>query len=353
MYDKKGVLNLKTIKEIIEAKNPGDIFTGNINTLKKEYRDYVKICHPDANKTKDENISSNAMTNLSYLYEKAKEDIDKGYWFYGNMIKIYGIDKKTYSLNFIKKHNFELGEMYISSSCVMYLVDKKFKQFYNNFIKRISNFKYADSLMKDEFEKYLPTKLSNFETKDGKLGLVIKKTKDVLSLRDILNYYNGNIPDRHVAWILSSLYNLACYLSYNKIVHNNITVDTYFISPLYHSGCLLGGWWYTTQEKEKMIGTTGEVLSVMTKTTKDLKLSDTKTDLESIKLLGRIILGSRSGAKLSEIGVPAPFIAWLRGITNNNAFETYRIWKDKILIESYGERKFVEMKLDENILYKK
>lgn len=343
---------MKTIKEITEAKNPGDIFTGNINTLKKEYRDYIKICHPDINNFEDKNISSNAMTNLSHLYEKAKEDIDNGYWFHKNMIKIYGIDKKTYSLSFRKKHNFELGEMFIGSSCIMYLVEGKFKSFYDNFIKRISEFKYADISMENEFKKYLPTKLSTFEAKDGKLGLVIKKTKDVLSLRDVLDYYKGNIPDKHVAWILSSLYNLACYLSYNKMVHNNITVDTYFISPLYHSGCLLGGWWYTTQEKEKMIGTTGEVLSIMTKTTKESKLSDTKTDLESIKLIGRTILGSRSGAKLSEIGVPASFISWLRGMTSDNAFETYRTWKDKILIESYGERKFIEMKLDENILYK-
>jgi hypothetical protein len=339
-----------TAVDILNMNFVGDLFTNDRNKVKSEYIQLSKTWHPDCNDNSDE--SNAVMAKINIFYEKALNLIDQNKWEGKNFIRISSIDKKAYEIRYRVSCNFELGTMYITDSIVAYIIDGKHKDFYENAVKNIKNFKYANDKMKSEISKYLPIILAEFDTTDNNLGLIIQKTPDLLLLKDVLEYYNNNIPDRHVAWILSSLYNITCYIDYINMSHNAISLNTYFISPKYHSGALLGGWWYAVNQNSKMLGVPKEIYNILPPKTKEFKISNITTDLESIRHIGKQLLGEKNGCKVKyNKDVPKAFVDWLLIGSSEKAVEEYSKWT-KVLENSYGKRKFVNMDLSSDKLYK-
>lgn len=336
-----------TAELILKAKFPGDIFSSDKEAIKSEYRALAKKWHPDMNES---SIASEVFNKLNLLYNKAISSTPDEIKSKSNALSLLATNGKTYRLKYKVIHKFELGEMYVADTIIAYSFQKEYKEFYENSIERIKALDYADETMKNEVLKYMPTIINNFET-DDRYFLVIKKTDDLFLLRDLLEYHGGEIPVKHVAWILSSLYNITCFFHYNKISHNALTLDNYLVSPIYHSGSITGGWWYTVEQEEKMIGVNKETFKIMPTKAKTSKMATIKTDLESIKLIGRQLLGTPSGSALiTDKDIPKPISDWLRGISSSNPFEEYEKWV-KVLYESFGNRKFIEMTIDKNDFY--
>jgi hypothetical protein len=339
---------MKSANEILRIVNPGDLFSNDESTMKGEYRNLAKHWHPDVHK--DSTVASEVMTKINTLYAEGLKLLKDGKWVKGNFIQFKAKNGKTYKLHYLTEHTFELGKCYIGKSIVSYVVDKTHKDFYDNYLKRITNFKYANPDMKAEFEKYLPVTESTFET-DEFFGVIVRKPDDVLSLRDALTYFKGTLPDRHVAWILSSLYNMACFLDYNKLSHNGINIDNYFISPQFHSGMLLGGWWYTVGYGEKLTGAPKNVFDIMTLQTKRDKIGTYITDLDSIRQIGRELCGDKfSNNLLKSSTIPSAITEWLIGGSLKKPIDEYVAW-GKALDSGYGKRTFVELKLSASDLY--
>ena len=77
------------------------------------------------------------------------------------------------------------------------------------------------------------------------------------------------------------------------------------------------------------------------------KKSETLTDLESVKLLGRQLLGEANCRKLSlDASVPEPFRAFLINASGENPYEEFSRW-DRVLKASYGKRRFVTMNIED------
>lgn len=326
------------------------MFTGNKDKAKKEYIAYLKEYHPDKH-IGDERYNE-VTKKINNLYQKAIEMLDSGHWVEVGLIRIKSIDGQKFTMKYNVEHSFELGKCYIGNNSILYLIDEEHSDFVENALSKINNLNYANDDMKTEFQKYLPNILKKFETFDKKTVILIKKTEDVFSLKDILKYYNGKVPPRHVVWILSSLYNMACFLYVNKLSHNGITIDNYYISPLYHSGLLLGGWWYTVPLGDKMLGVPADIYSVMSPEMQTLKKGDYLIDLEAIRLIGRTLLGDKNGIELlDDKEIPTPLINWVRGLPVNNPMKEYKQW-EKVILDSYGKREFIVMNIDINKMYK-
>jgi hypothetical protein len=339
-----------TARDILFAKNVGDIFTNDKNIIKSEYIVLSKRWHPDYNDNSDE--SNAVMSKINLLYDNALKLIENKKWEGNNFLQLCDKNNKLYHIKYLSRHNFELGSMFICDDKVVYLLDKDYKNFYINYMNNIKTLKYADDKMKSEFNKYLPIKNEYFETNDNKFAIIVNKTDDLFLLEDVWEYYSGNIPDRHVAWILSSLYNIACYLNYNNISHNGIDMKNYFISPKYHSGALLGGWWYTVNTNQKMLGISKSLYDVLPPRIKEDKLGNITTDLESIRLIGKQLLGEKNGCKIKyNKNLPQPIVNWLLMGSSENAFVEYSKW-NTVLTNAYGKRKFIDMGLSSEILYK-
>ncbi|RII34008.1 hypothetical protein D2A34_12545 [Clostridium chromiireducens] len=337
------------VDEILGMKYPYELFTGDKDIAKKEHINLLKMFHPDLHK--DSEKYKEAASKINELYTEAIKLLVNGNWIGDGLIKITSSDGEKYSMKYNVQYSFELGKYYIGNRSILYLIDKVHLKFIDNALDRIKNLKYENNNMKFEFEKYFPKVSRKFETIDGKIGILIEKSEDAFSLKDILSYYSNKVPPRHVTWILSSLYNIACFLYYNNLSHNGLTIDNYFISPSYHNGFLLGGWWYTVPLDGKMLGVSNEIYNIMSPDMKSTKKGTFLLDLESIRLIGRTLLGDKNGIDIiGDPDIPKPLIDCVRGVSVNNPIEEYKLW-DKVINESYGARKFIEMNIDKDKLY--
>jgi len=332
---------------ILSASKPGDIFSNDPIKIKEECRNLRKMWHPDTNK---DSRATEVFAKITSLYELGLEMIERGEWEKTNAVIINREDGKRFELTYLSSKDFELGTTYICRKVLAYRINGTHEKFYRNAVKQI-DFKYKDEGMRKEFSRCLPDIIDHFKDKTGDYWLIMRKTEDVFCLEDILAFYKGRIPDRHVAWIVSRISNLACYLQHSHKVHNGISIRNCYISPKYHSVLLLGGWWYATDKGEKMIGTVKEVFNIMPLSVRNTKKSHIKTDLESIKLLARTLLGSKSGIGFKkDIQIPAAFETFITDSSVGDAYKEFSLWSDT-LDKAYGERKFIEMAISEKDIY--
>lgn len=242
--------------------------------------------------------------------------------------------------------------MYIGDDKVLYLFNKEYEKFALNALKQIGILKYANEDMKKEFNIYFPKLETSFKTTIGQVGIVFKKEEDLILLRDLLSYCNGKLSVNTASWLLSSLYNIICFLHYNGLTHNGITIDSYFVSTKHRYGALIGGWWYSAKEGKELIGVPNKIKGLLPYEMKRNKKSNSILDLESIRLLGRCILGDKNGNLLSVGGnVPNTLNLWLKANAGNNPFEEYSIWSN--IMNCIGERKFIKKSINKDELYKK
>lgn len=340
------IFNMYLLK-ILRANTCGDLFTNDPVKAKAEYRMMVKEVHPDV--CKDERADE-AIKKLNLLYEKASEHFIRGTWDESNKITFITKNGRRLNVSYIHQSTFELGERYVCCTSVVFVIKPENRKYVQNAIRQIDSIRYADDIMKNEFEKYMP-KIRTFkhlremviELKDDKLLLVLEKPKDVIPLDMIMEKHSDLIDAPHIAWIISRLCNIACFLSYNGITHNGMTLGNLFISPGMHSVCLFGGWWYAVQAGHKMIGAPKDVFKNMPPIVKTNKVGDHVTDFESIKAIGRqLSLGKR---------IPDDMHKWLEFGTPNKATELFDSW-DKTLTKSFGKRSFVKLDIDPDDYYK-
>lgn len=353
MEDRLAFLSTLTAAQLLAIREPERLFTGEAYSLKKEYRHLAFIWHPDRCR---DGFAREVLPHVNGLYRSAKDKLSQGAWETPGFLSILDKAGQEYRFRFHLRRSFELGEMLLGDSVVTYLLDARHKLFFDNAVRRIGNFVYASDAMRQEVSRYLPTIRKIFEARDGRLVMVLQKSADLLLLRDVLNHYGvvgfpGEWP-RHVAWVQSTLHNLCCYLEYAGLTHNDISPDTYFISPHDHSGALLGGWWYSEQAGLKLSGVPGRTYNLMPLDVKSRKLADPRVDLELVRSVGRELLGDISGMKFSRTRpAPEPLLTWLRHPTTGSALTDYRLWREKVLIDSFGKPRFVEMNLKSEEIY--
>ena len=318
--------------------------------IKNQFRHLALKWHPD--KCHDPHCSE-VFSHINNLYNSGLEKIKKGYWDTFGLLEVQSVEGKKYNIRYKASIPFQLGVMYVGDTVVVYKVKKEFEKLYKSYIDNISVLKYSSDRMKEEFSRYFPVIMATITAPDD-LYIVLKKTPDVLPLSVVLRYYGGSIDPKGVAWIVSTLHNIHCYLQYNELVHNDINLDTYFISPRNHSGLLLGGWWYTAGINKKLKGVPTGTYERMRSKKRSEKRADRFVDGELIRSLARTLLGDETGMKLvSKYKVPEEMSQWLRFPGNESAVFDYKKWRNEVLPKAFGERKFTPMNIDINDAYDK
>lgn len=256
---------------------------------------------------------------------------------------------QTYLEDHSNHYPFELGEMIVGENNVIYSFSPQHLDFFQNAVEKLNYFsnikgkgKVEESMYKD-FEKFIPKYVKSFDEDDGSHVLVLSKSKEDVLLKEVFNYFKGSIDPKHVAWILSSIYNFVCFLKVSGITHNDISMNNYFVDLENHSGYLLGGWWYSCYEGKKMIGVNGRTFNNMPQEIKELKAGDYITDLYLVKALGRELVGD-----LSKI--PERFRKWLVSTSTGDALTDYQVWQEDIIENSFGGRFFTE--IDKEVISK-
>lgn len=330
-----------TAEDIFNANCPGDIFTQDAAFLKKEYQTLSKLWHPDVCSHPQ---ASEIMAKINKLYGQAQKDLAKGTWAISNVYLVWTTNGRLIRYKYLVSRKMPEGLAYIGKNTVMYLFAKANRDIYENFLHSLTSLRYADKAMEQEFSRFLPKVLESFEAKEEDvLGVILSKPSDLFYLRDILNHYHGKVPPRHVAWIVSALLNLSCFIHYNQRVHNGITLDTVTISPPNHSAVIVGGWGFSKPLGDRLLGVPDEVYDIMPNKAKSSGTSTHLTDLESIKFIARTLLGNPAGTMLvRDPEIPKPFAEWVLHPAGDTPFKEYTHWQ-KVLDASWGKRQFVDM----------
>lgn len=319
-----------------------DDYVNEVKVLRKKW-------HPDVCDHKD---ADKIAAHINILFDEAKKKIADNTWS-TNAVFVFAANGTVYQMKYKKHHPFELGDMYIGNTKVIYVIKDDYKRLYDNALTNIAGFKYASDKMKKEFQKFLPHDVLKY-TSDCGLVLVINKTKDLILLQDVLDHFEDHKMDKkHAMWVTSSLYNISAFLEFNGIAHNAISPMSVFISPEFHSVALLGGWWYARKHGAKLLGIPGNLMNLFPKKIIESKLADTKCDRLLIKGTAIQCLGDETmtGSKLlSSKELPKPLVHWLRQASNKSAVDEYKEWVS-ILTEQLGPRKFIEYKLTVDDIY--
>lgn len=339
--------------EILEIKetSPEKLFFGESeNDLKVIYRKLSALWHPDKH-INDGKDTSKVFVHIKNLYESALKKLENGTLGLGLSIKFLGDDGKEFILKYQIEKLFELGKYYIANEYVVWCFEKEYENNAKEGIRKIDSLRFADDKMKKEFSKYIPKVIKVINTKEY-FVVVMQKEKGFLNLQDVLNHY-GSMDSKHVAWVMSTMYNLACFLKYNNLMQGGISIENYFINPENHEGYVIGGWWYSKHfgEKLEMLSTTAVDVAPVSLINK--KKAEEGLDLEMIKLVGRTLLGDATGVYLSKNpNIHKRMILWLREATLGNSFKEYEVWMKEILKDSFGARRFIKMELTANDIYK-
>lgn len=331
--------------KILMISNPGDLFTGPTE-FHSEYRDLVKFWHPDVS---DDPSASDVIKKLNELYKSAKDMASRGTWSKTGRVRIPA--NKPIDINYIFDYDFPFGHTYICRNSLIYHFYGKYLKFADRYEKAVKGLRYADSSMKDRMRYFVPEIYNTIDVSDGRL-ILINKNSRLIRLRDVLSSYNGKLPHRHMAWIVSSLLNIVCFINYNGITNNGIDLDSYYIDPTDHNGTLYGGWWFTVEESSPLVGVSREVFEVMPARAKAEKIGRIQTDLEAIKLIGRQLIDDKYGMNIKgrDKDIPECIIEFLNSLSHDTAYDEYSSWS-RALDTGYGKREFVNMDIRAEDIY--
>jgi hypothetical protein len=331
----------------IAPTEPERLFSADPDCLRQEFASLAKIWHPDRNSSSQ---AQDVLQHVVTLYDAAKRKLAVGEWFAPGVIRIDTVTGKSFVLQIKRRHRFELGLMGIAGNRVAFLVEKKHVILFETGLRRINEIRYPNARVRDDLAKFMPHVQGVYETATHHVAM-ITKTEDVVLLKDLLDHLGGQLPPKHAAWVVSSLLNLACFFEVAGLTHNAISPETIFVSAKYHAAFLLGGWWYAAPAGGRIEFLPEATYNLMPRSMATSKRADIRLDLESIRAVGRTILGDPTGLELiRRKDVPKPMANFLRLPSSDSAIEDYRAW-GQALEDSFGPRRFIELPISSNDVY--
>lgn len=348
----------------IPEEEPERLFPNDPDGIARVRKDLAKKWHPDINKDPK---AEETFKHVNALAAKAEEKIVNGTWHTPGLLEIEDTDGKKSRLKYIKRHSFELGEFYISSTKVAYVVREQFKDLFDNAVRQIENFKFPNKKMEEGFSTYLPKVFKKMTLKNGDRVLIVEKEPDAILLRDLFNHSAGKMDPRHVAWIMSRFHNFTALLQATGMTHNAVSLDTCFIlgkdrsfkratpdtiAPKDHALSVLGGWWYAVKAGDNLRGLPEYALPYASRATLSTGEAEASLDRTLIRVAARELMGDATGVRLSDDKkLPKAMVNWLTTPGSGNAIEDFQTWRDKILIDAFGPRKFIEMNVSPDDVY--
>ena len=334
------------IQKILNAEKAGDIFSPppvfKESELRKTYHEYAKLIHPDICKEPE---AQTAFRILKEFYEYALKDPYS-----------LSISKPRYGQNYLifKAQDilaFELGARYVMDNKIVYMLDSGKEPYWTHYMATVTGKRVKCESNPDIKKLYIPLMpeiISSYATEDsGRYALIIRKKSNEYPLDLFLKAYKDKLGGRDIAWIISRMIDLCCFMRCAGIpmVLNGFSERNLFINPDLHSIHIYGGWWYARPLDQKMIGTSKDVYSCMSPKTKTDKLADSATDIECVRSIARSI-------KDGKLDIPKSMRDWINAGSSYNPIEEKSRW-DLALERAYGPKKFTKFEYDPNKIYNK
>ena len=325
-------------KALLALREPEQLFSSP-DAIAGEFRALAHRWHPDGNSLAQ---AGEVFAHLASLRDEALRKQRLGLWESREELRLRSISGSSRVFKGIARWSCELGQYHLGPDTLVAILDTEWEDFHRNARLLARACVFSDPRMRAAFEESLPRIRETFPLGDGRPVLVLDLAPDLIRLRDLFRYLGHRLDPRHVAWIVSGLLNLACYLQHAGLTHNDLSLDTCFISPQRHSVALPGGWWYGALEGLPLLGLPRRSLALWPWA----RVGEPGLDLELIRALTRELLGDASGQLLPDLGTaPAALWTWARRASSGSARKDYRHWLQDILPASFGSRRFVALEI--------
>lgn len=316
--------------------------------LKQDYFSLLKKWHPDLSKDPKAN---DVLVHIKNLYSKAQEKLAGKIWAVPGLLELTGKDGRVRKIKFRAKHSFELGDMYVGDTVLTFVIKRSHEDLVLSGLRSIGTVRYPNEDFRRNLEPYFPKVEHYFDTKDA-VVVCFRKRRDEILLSDLIKYLGGRIDPKHVAWIMSCLFNLASFLQISEMTINGISPQTVLVSTPTHSLSILGGWWYSAEFGKKLKSLPPDIYRLAPRKLLLDKIATPFLDLESIRACGRAALGDITGNSFRmSTDIPQPMAAYLVLPSSENAVKEYENWM-KVLEDSFGPRKFVKLEVLPEHIYK-
>ncbi|HKM33518.1 MAG TPA: hypothetical protein VJY54_02100 [Lachnospiraceae bacterium] len=284
----------------------------------------------------------------SLLDQKTGVKNQEGFYVEETREELTREDGETIEIAYLTKRRADLCTVFVAKKHILFVFDKKMDYYAKRYVEMIETIKYPNQQMEEELHGYFPKLVTEATLADGSKLVVIEKKEGAYPLSML-----GILLDRHVAWIISRLENVACVLSYNEMVLNALTIDNLFVDPVNHQIYVYGGWWFAGFRGAENTGASAQVRPYIEKTIHKKGRNREVTDLESIRMTAVSLLGYEDKESLKEDKLlPQPFLQFLLEEPKKNAIDDFAKW-DKVLKASYGERKFIPLSMSQEEIYSK
>lgn len=331
---------------MLAIRSPESLYPNDATESKHVFRKLSMEWHPD--RGGDDTV----FKHIKALYEEVEVKIRLGTWELDGVRTIETDCGKKFRMRYLAKRRIEVGEMFVCRHSIIYIIDIGASDLVGLSQKAYDRVDRVRDAALSKYVPLMPREVGHYRLMDGRTVVMYSKPEGMILLRDALEHLGGAIHPRHVAWITSRMYSVASFLDHIGWVHGDLSPDTIFIDPREHTIGLLGGWWYGTKAGEKLTALPKRTVNHVPKSLITKKVADPTIDSYLIRVTARELLGDIHGSKLLvDKSIPDSMKAWVRGSGTDDVLSEFKDWYDKCLIESFGKRKFVELRLSAGEVY--
>lgn len=236
-----------TVKQIYEkmlqAKRPIEFF-GKVATeeeLKKTYKNYAKMLHPDIVSDKDSYIATEAFSILNNLYNLGLSQLKDGIYNVVDPVEIYKHMSPLFEIT-VKGNLYQFYENIFEGE-VAYI----FKGVNGNNIVylKVAIDSQDNDLIEKEYNMLLDLRHQSLPYVEQKIkvndtqAILMREVKGI-TMPELLEQYSRGVPAEHVMWMLERMLSVVGYLHSNCVVHGNIKPENIIINKDNHNVSLLG-----------------------------------------------------------------------------------------------------------------
>jgi len=343
----------------IPSDRPDAIFTGDAETVRARFAALVKRWHPDHNDGLRE--ATLVFNKIVALHEKAKLRLGADPATAADALRVKDSAGRSFDLTCKVRRPFELGELTVSHTKVGFVVDRSHNELFENGIATLRSIRYPDAKVRIQMERFFPAPRGIYETRDAKVA-VFDKSEDIVVLSDLIAHMGGALPAKHMAWVVSSLLNLCCFLEVCGLTNNAISPETVLVTPTHHAAFTLS-WWYAARAGSRVTLLPPSTFDLVPPSMARDKSASIRLDLESVRAVGLACLGDPTGASLigersdavlrtamGRIDVPSSVSTWLRLPPAASAIDDYRSWSEMAL-PGFGPRRFLKLRITSRDIY--
>ncbi|MBY3433080.1 hypothetical protein HFN89_02655 [Rhizobium laguerreae] len=325
------------------------LFPGSKSAIKKRFWELAQAWHPDANRHPK---ALEVFAHISRLHDivigRASPTASAAKQATTKTWKLEGTGEIAVRTQAV--HPGPLGDVIVTSGTIAYETVAGFEDVADAEEAAVRSFRFASDAMKKAMENFLPRQKRRIDAVGTRVN-VFHRPPDTVLLTDLARHMGGRIPPKHVAWIVSSLENMACYLNWLGVSHGAISTENVLVSPAMHSVVLVGGWGYSTPFGKRPKALPERTLSRVPRLAVAGETADPKVDLALIRATAMELLGTSGGGGLALMkDVPDALRMWLSLPPAENAVEDYQSW-ERCLVESFGPRKFVKLEVNPADVY--